>query len=143
MPPAIAEHLAEAETRVLADLRSLIGTAWARAADLAAHRVADEVAAARKRGSDLEAELAEAANVLDASDEQVELLKADITKVQGILSAAEERHAEAGIALRTTEARLEEVRASLAAAERRADVADARLADMLAALRPAPTPAGV
>ncbi len=69
LPPAIADHLAEAVERVAADLRGLVGQAWSRAADLAARRVQEEVEEARARVVALEDEVAEAARVLDETDQ--------------------------------------------------------------------------
>ena len=115
LPPAVAEHLVEAEGRVLADLRRLVAQAWGRAADLAARRVQDEVLAARERVGMLEDELAEAARSVEAADEQA-ALQAEV------LARAEQRADDAEAACSAAEQGARE--AAAAAGARLAAAAD-------------------
>lgn len=141
LPPTIADHLAEAEVRMLADLRGLIAQGWERASELAARRMAEEAEIARKRCVDFEAELAEASEVLVECDKRHDVLTNELNDAKAMAATAEKARQNADITALTAQAKLEEIRVALSTAERRAETAECLLKDAVAKFRPALVPA--
>ena len=82
LPPAVADHLAEAEARVLADLRGLVVQGWRQASDLAARRVAQEVSDARARVAELEDDAVQGTKNLESADERAAALADELAQTQ-------------------------------------------------------------
>ena len=82
LPPTIADHLAAAMERQAADLRGLVGQAWARASDLATSRVQAEVDAARVRVAELEDDNVQGTKNLDGADERAAALADELAQTQ-------------------------------------------------------------
>lgn len=126
LPPSVADHLAAAEARVLANVRGIVSQIWKGASDLAAQRVAQEVSDARARVAELEEELAEARSALAVADDDLSRMTAKYGDAHLKAEMGRGSVQEAAAARAAAEARAEAAEQRAVAAEARAEAAEAR-----------------
>ncbi len=131
LPPSIADHLAAAEARVLANVRGIVSQIWKTASDLAAQRVSQEVADARARVAELEEELAEARSALVIADDDLSRMTGKYQDAHLKVEMARGSQQKALEARAAAEARADAAEQRAVAAETRADAAEARAHEAL------------